>query len=124
MSHDFPERDWRVLRDVKDAALQRFCQRVLDESDAVIRDASLTPHERYLKLFDLIRDRDRDIQRAFDDLRRSTATLRLLAMRTLGVVTDEEIQAFTPETRERSEPWERSTAPPARRDRGSQHGGR
>jgi hypothetical protein len=96
---DIPERDWKHLRTVKAAALERFCERVLQECAGVLAETDLTAHERYLKLFKLIDRRDDELAGAFDDLRRSTAIFRLMTMRSLGVVTDEEMEGFTPETR-------------------------
>lgn len=60
---------------------------------------------RYLKLFKLVDERDDELSAAFDDLRRSTAIFRLMHMRHLGVVTDEEMEGFTPDTRRSSEWW-------------------
>jgi hypothetical protein len=100
-----PEADWRALRKLEKVALERFCERVLQECASILGDTGRTAHERYLALYDLTRDRDRELSRAFDDLRRSTAVLRLMAMRDLGVITDEELEAFSPETRRGSEPF-------------------
>ena len=95
-----PESDWRLLRTVHDAALERYCAAVLAECEAEIRrDASA--HERYQRLFRLIETRDRNIAAAFNDLRRSTAMLRLGSMIALDAVTDAELAQFTPSTRER-----------------------
>jgi ABC-type branched-subunit amino acid transport system ATPase component len=97
---DFPERDWKHLRVVHRAALERYCERVLKECEAVLANASRTAHQRYLDLFELTRDRDRELAYAFDDMRRSRALERLMAMQALGVVTDEEMAGFSEETKE------------------------
>ena len=94
------ERDWKILREVSRLALERFCERVLQECASVTADHSRTAHERYLKLFRLIEKRDREVARAFNDLRRSTAIQRLIAMHHLGVVTEEEMERFSLQTRE------------------------
>ena len=73
MTRDFPERDWKVLRELKPVALDRFCQRTLMEVAALCSDVGRTNHERYLALWKLIRERDDRLSAAFDDLRRSTA---------------------------------------------------
>lgn len=98
---DFPERDWKHLREVKRAALERYCERVLQECASIISDRARTAHERYLAVHELMRERDDDLSSAFHDHRRSTALLRLLSMRSLGMVTDEEMKGFSRETRER-----------------------
>ena len=95
-----PEKDWRVLRSVSLTALDRYCARVLEEFAAVMKDTGNSPHDRYLRLFRLLNERNESMASAFDDLRRSTATRRLAAMIDLGVVTDVELNQFSPETRD------------------------
>ena len=98
-ARDIPESDWKIFRTVRQAALDRCCARVLDECAAVIRDTSITNHERYLRLFRLLDERDDDLASAFNDFRRSTAIIQLAQIHRLGVVTDEELRRFSPETR-------------------------
>jgi hypothetical protein len=95
----FPETDWRLLRSAHRAALDRYCTRVLEECAAVIR-ADMSPHDRYLSLFRLLKERDQALAYAFDDLRRSTAIQRLAAMIALEVITDEELDRFSAPTRD------------------------
>jgi len=45
------EPDWKVFRRLQPVALDRFCQRVLAEIDAIASDDSKTNHERYLDIF-------------------------------------------------------------------------
>jgi hypothetical protein len=100
MEH-LPEPDWKHLRAVSRAALDRYCDRVLAECTAITADPARTAHERYLALFKLLRRRDDELARAFNDLRRSTAIVQLMTMRRLGVVTPEEWMGFSAEMRER-----------------------
>ena len=95
-----PEPDWRLLRSLHHAALDRYCARVLDECATVMRGADFSAHDRYLRLFRLVNERDERIAAAFDDLRRSTAIQRLAGMINLGVVTDPELAQFSRPTRE------------------------
>ena len=94
-----PERDWKQLRALHESALQRFCARILDECRSVVGQTTATPHERFLDLFRLLQDRNEDVARAFDDMRRSRALDRLLAMRSLGVITDDDMAKFSDVTR-------------------------
>jgi hypothetical protein len=94
------EPDWKHLRWLKPLALDRFCERVLAESTAVIQDESLSAHERYLRLYELMRERDRTLARTFDDLRRSTAIEQLAYMHRLELLSDVEFHRFSAETRE------------------------
>jgi hypothetical protein len=97
---DIPESDWKLLRALKPAALERYCAPVLREVAALAADAGRSSHERYLALWELLRGRDEPLSSAFDGLRRSTAFFQLARMRRLGLVTDEEFGRFSPDTRE------------------------
>jgi hypothetical protein len=108
---NIPERDWKLLRSLHQTALERFCERVLTECRAVVDDTSRDSHERFLQLFELILDCNGDIASAFDDLRRSTALQRLLAMRELGVVEEEDLANFSDQTRGVIERNRRTDAP-------------
>lgn len=95
-----PERDWKHLRSVHRTALDRYCAQVLREASAIISDATGTAHDRYVRLYRLLQERDAALGAAFDDLRRSTAIPRLAAMLQLNVVTDEEFGEFSAATRD------------------------
>ncbi|SOD03287.1 hypothetical protein SAMN05216486_10928 [bacterium JGI 053] len=97
---DILESDWKIFRTVRQAALDRYCARVLDECAAVIRDTSVSNHDRYLRLYRMLDKRDDTLASAFNDFRRSTALIQLAHIRRLGVVTDEELGRFSQETRE------------------------
>ncbi len=98
---EIPELDWKTFKEVRSSALDRFCRGILDECRAVCVDDSGTAHERYLKLYDLIRQRDKEMADAFDDFRRSTAILSLMVMCEHNLVTPEELARFSLDTRHR-----------------------
>ncbi|HEX6039896.1 hypothetical protein [Longimicrobium sp.] len=100
MSGDFPEADWRILRELKPVLLDRLCTRIMDECRAVMDDPSRTAHERYLALFRTIKGRDEVLSMAFDDMRRSRALWRLAWLRHLALFCDDEWERFSPGTRE------------------------
>src|SRR5688500_322642 len=97
MSREIRESDWKLFRELHPIAVNRFCERVLSEIAAITSDASKTPHARYGDIFTLVRERDRQIARAFDDKRRSTALLQLGIIHAFGLITDEELGRFSPE---------------------------
>ena len=92
-----PESDWRQFKQVHQALLQRFCERTLNELAGIINSKSGMPHERYLQLYRLVQKRDRELGRAFNDYRRSTAMVQLAHMRAMGLLTDEELSRFSEE---------------------------
>lgn len=97
--YSFPERDWKVYRDLNKVFLNRFCQRILDELVQISQDSGSTPHERYLKVHQHIQKKDRLIAQNFDHVARSSGLDNLCGMRRLGLITEEEFERLTPETR-------------------------
>jgi hypothetical protein len=93
------EQDWKVLRNVKEAALERLSERILQDCRETIQGGG-SWHARYLRVFKAIRHGDDEIAWAFNDLRRSNMLHKLAAMVKLGLVTNEELARFTPRTRE------------------------
>jgi len=97
---DIPESDWKLFRTVREAALDRYCAGVLEESAAIIADERATHHERYLRLFRLLGKRDRTLADTFNNPRRSVARLQLAQMHALGLVTDIDLARFSADTRD------------------------
>jgi len=99
MSPDIPERDWKIFREIHRVARERFCERVLSE----IASASSAPDqgadERYLQVFEMVRDKDKKLGALFDNPRRSRARGQLSMIASAGLLTEEELSRFWPETR-------------------------
>ncbi len=87
------------MKGLRPIALDRYCKQVLREIEQVAADASKTAHQRYLEIFTLIDKRNETMSVAFDDVRRSTAFLKLANISARGLLTDEEKMRFTAETR-------------------------
>ncbi|MBI1906026.1 MAG: peptide ABC transporter substrate-binding protein [Rhodocyclales bacterium] len=93
------ESDWKVLRRLKPLALERFCERTLAECVQVATGSGDSAHERYLTLYRLVHERDKELARAFNNLRRSSAINALISMTNLDLLTASELAEFSDETR-------------------------
>jgi len=91
------ESDWKWFRQVRGLALQRFCDRILEETQAIMADAARSSHERYIAIYNLVQERNRDIEVGFDAPRRSALVIQLLFMRRRDLLTDDEFFLFTRE---------------------------
>ena len=100
MNYDLKESDRELLRQLHPVALERFCQRVLGEVEQVAADFTKNYHQRYLDLYTLIRDSDKELEHTFDHPRRSEAIVELAAIKKNELLTDEEFASFSLETRE------------------------
>jgi hypothetical protein len=93
------EAGWKVLRHVHPLALERYCEHVLAEIERVTHNSAQSAHQRYLDIFKIIEQRDREMASTFDDPKRSNALTMLARMRSAGLVTEDEFAWLSPETR-------------------------
>src|SRR5262249_18612218 len=87
----------KLFKPLRDLALERFYERALDEAMRIGSDQAKSKRERYLAIYWLMRERDKEIESIFDKLRRSTAVFQICAFRVHGLVTEEELRQFSPE---------------------------
>ena len=99
MSEKAPAADWRVFRDLQKVALERFCTRILDEAERLLRDKSRSHHDRYLDLYRLMRERDEELAAAFDDPRRARLLWQAARMHALELIEPDELARFSEKTR-------------------------
>ena len=100
MTQTIPESDWKTLRKLHDTWLDRFCTRVLREIQVASSTPGKTSHERYAVVYQLVRERDKELARASDGTSRSRAYMHLVALMSLDLIAPDELQQFTPETRQ------------------------
>jgi hypothetical protein len=100
MPRTLSEPEWKVFRELRAIALERFCQRVLTQIDRITSEAGKSYHERYLAVYKLIERRDSELADAFNNPRRSDALRQLASIQSHELLTDEEMSRFSPETRE------------------------
>ncbi len=95
-----PEQDWKVLKQLHPIALDRFSRRVLDETEGLLKDHSKSSPDIYLAIYKLIQRCDKEMADIFNDYRRSTAFFQIAMMHSRGLLTEQEFQQFSPETRD------------------------
>lgn len=100
MPVQIPEKDWKVFRRLHEVALERFCKRILEEVHDLAGAGAGSYHDRYLKVYRLIENRDKEIGNAFNDVRRSSALIVLSILINEGFVSEAELDQFSPETRQ------------------------
>lgn len=100
MPREVPESDWKLFRELRELALERLCKRALDGLTPRIEDSSKTYYERYIDVFQFLKERDREVARAFDDPKRSQMIHQLAAIQALRLLNPEEFSRFSPRTRE------------------------
>ncbi len=99
------ESDWKIFKQIKTKALERFYRQALDEFAAIIQDESLTARERYLSLYDHVMETDRRLITIFDTHSRSKAREQLWMIRDAGLVEDEDLEGLSEETLKSTRPF-------------------
>ena len=74
-----PERDWKLLREMKPGVLSDVCAKILNAVESVVQKRDGGNHEAYLALWSLLKKEDASIAFMFDDFRRSTGLIKLAA---------------------------------------------
>lgn len=95
-----PESDWKKFKPLRDKALAKFCDLVLSEISAISADDMLSSHERYLEIYSLVQDRDKELGQIFDGYARSRALLQLAMIQSRNLLEPEEFDCFSEPTRE------------------------
>jgi len=81
-----PENDWKLLRSMKDAKLNQFCEQVLGAVRSVIINKGSENHKAYLEVWEKVQTGDSNIAEMLNDLRRSNAVLKLVAWKRYGLL--------------------------------------
>jgi len=93
------EKDWKIIRAIKDEKLNAVCADILNEINQEIRDKEENNHKAYLNIWNVVNTRDNDIAEMFNDLRRSNAVCKLALWYKKGYLTENELNEFSDETR-------------------------
>ena len=100
--NDIKESDWKYLRNLKKELLDRLCNRILDDvrTEYGLEKREPDAHEQYLKVYNLIKKRDKMVADCFDDWSRSDIIFNILFLIKYKVITAEEVAQLSDETKE------------------------
>jgi hypothetical protein len=83
-----------MLRRKHPLALEHYCERVLAEIERVTHNSAQSTHQRYLEIFQIVEQRDREISIIFNDPKRSNALTMLARIRAAGMLTEENFPGY------------------------------
>lgn len=98
------ESDWKIFKEIKEIALERYCSSILSESKKVILKEQEHSHERFLYLYTLLQNRNKHLALMFDGQSRSKAWLQLIAIRKEGLVDDATINKLSDDFQDKTDP--------------------
>lgn len=102
------ESDWKVFVEIKDKAIETFCELALNEFREAMEKENEHIHNRYLLNYELVKNRNKQMSLLFDDHSRSKAWLQLLAIRGEGLADDKLVEKLSVEFRKQTDPKQRN----------------
>ena len=101
MNDRIKESDWKIFKELRPQALQRYCKRVMEDVNKVIHDNEGDAHERYIEMYKIVQDGDKKLALMFDGFSRSKALDQMVMYYGNDLLSEEEIAQFSDETQER-----------------------
>jgi len=99
------ESDWKKFKKIKEKALEYFCGTILsDVAEGLESQSNPTNHGKYLYLYRLIENYDKQMALLFNDHSRSKAPIQLMMLRGEGLVQDEDVKGLSTELQEQTKP--------------------
>ena len=95
-----PERDWKYMRKVQEDLLATLCERVNGQAMDNLKAEANSERERYGRLYRHVEESDDIVADCFDDWRRSTLLMKLVALQRHGLLTSDHIEHLSGETQE------------------------
>ena len=97
MSRDIRESDWKCFKKIHPMALRRHCDETMKRLAEIASDASDDPHDSYLKAYEYIMKRDKEVALLFNEYRRSTALSQLTFMMSRRVISASDLEGLSEE---------------------------
>jgi hypothetical protein len=101
MINEIKESDWKYLKKLKPILLERACANINKEAQLILENKeNRDQYQVYLELYDHFQKKDDMIADCFDDYRRSTAKRKILRLVDYGIMSEDELQGFSDDTKE------------------------
>jgi len=95
-----PEKDWKLFRKLQTQLTAKACESVFKQVENVVNDRIGKEHQSYLDLYALIDVEDAKIAEMFNNPTRNNVLLKIVALKSHGVLSDQQLQMFSEETQE------------------------
>jgi len=96
-----PERDWKYMKKVKEGLLATLCEQINGQAVDILKSEPNSERERYGRLYQHVQDSDDIVADCFDDWRRSTLLMKLVALQRHGLLPSDHMQHLSEETQKR-----------------------
>jgi hypothetical protein len=101
MINSIKESDWKYLKKLKPILLERACAKINKEAELKLKNKqNQEQYQVFMALYKHYHKKDKLIADCFDDYRRSTAIYKILHLLYNKIITDDEFEGFSSETKE------------------------
>jgi len=101
MAGSILERDWKYMKKVKDDLLVILCQQINRRSVVILNEDRGSEYEKYLRHYEHVKNSDHIIAECFNDRRRSTLMLKLIALQHYDLLTEEQVEQLSGDTQQK-----------------------
>lgn len=98
------ESDWKIFKEIKEKARNKFCEIALAEFREAMDNQDEHIHNRYLLSVRLVENRDKQMALLFDGHSRSKARLQLIAIRGEGLADETLVAKLSDELQQQTDP--------------------
>jgi hypothetical protein len=98
------ESDWKIFKQIKEKAIELFCNNALAEYEEIIKNKNEKSQETYIYLYRLVINRDKHMALLFDGHSRSKASLQLLAIRGEGLADETLLKKLSDDFLQQTDP--------------------
>ncbi len=98
------ESDWKIFKEIKNKAIEAYCTQALEEFAEIIEDEKEHVHNRFLLIYKLAKNRDKQMNLIFDYDSRSKASIQLLLIRGEGLADDQLLKRLSDDFLKETDP--------------------
>ena len=88
--------DWAVFTQIKELAIEKFCDQAVREYMAIINDDAMPATDRHHAILKLVNIKDDNMQLLFEGHSRGNASYQLMAIRAEGLVDESLLTQLSP----------------------------
>ena len=96
-----PERDWKYMKKIKEDLIAVLCGQINGQAMDILKSDANSERERYGRLYQHVQGSDDIVSDCFDDWRRSTLLMKLVALQRHSLLTSDHMQHLSEETQKR-----------------------
>ncbi len=95
MPLEFSENDWKVLRDLREELIDKFCDETLQRVQKLVSEKKDGNLKTYQKVYRYVEKREHILVDKLNDFRRSNAIRKIFGLYQIGLLDDQDLSKFS-----------------------------